>query len=149
MGTNVLMGQDVCEQIEAQASIRGASKIMLVTDEGLVKAGIVDKVLAHIDKSKFEVTIFDEVKPDPSVKVVDKGAAIASQKGIDLIIAVGGGSPIDAGKGISVVATNGGSSANYEWLDSRQRRAKPPSPVEQDTFSFYIGHLPCLRDTHF
>lgn len=126
MSTNVLMGEGVCEQIEAQANIRGASKIMLVTDEGLVKAGIVDKVLANIDKSKFEVTIFDEVKPDPSVKVVDKGAAIASQKGVDLIIAVGGGSPIDAGKGISVVAINGGSAADYEGLD---KYTKPPLPL--------------------
>ena len=126
MSTNVLMGEGVCQQIQTQADVRGASKIMLVTDAGLVKAGVVDKVLAHIDKSKYEVTIFDEVKPDPSVKVVDKGAVIASQKGIDLIIAVGGGSPIDAGKGISVVATNGGSSADYEGLD---KYTKPPLPL--------------------
>ncbi len=55
MSTNVLMGQGVCEQIEAQACFRGANKIMLVTDEGLVKAGLVDKVLAHIDKSKLRL----------------------------------------------------------------------------------------------
>ena len=126
MSTNVLMGEGVCQQIQTQADVRGASKIMLVTDEGLVKAGIVDKVLAHLDKSKYEITVFDEVKPDPSVKVVDKGAEIARQKGVDLIIAVGGGSPIDAGKGISVVATNGGSSADYAGLD---KYTTPPLPL--------------------
>ena len=125
MCTSVLMGQGVCEQIGSQASIRGAKKIMLVTDEGLVKAGVVDKVLAHIDESQFAVTLFDEVKPDPSVRIVDKGAALARQKGVDLIMAVGGGSPIDAGKGISVVATNGGSAADYEGLDKYTQTPLP------------------------
>jgi alcohol dehydrogenase class IV len=117
MNTRVLMGENVCEQICSQADLLGARKILLVTDEGLVKAGIVEKVLKHIDSKGFAVKVFDEIKPDPSVKVVDKGASVARDSGCDLIIAVGGGSPIDAGKGIAVVATNGGSSADYEGLD--------------------------------
>jgi len=83
----------------------------------LVAAGIVEKVLEQIDRTRFTVTVFDEVEPDPSVKVVNKGASLATDTGADLILAVGGGSPIDAGKGIAVVATNGGSSADYEGLD--------------------------------
>ena len=123
MRTNVLMGQGVCEQIEAQATLLGADNVMLVSDPGLVDAGVVDKVLAHIDRSRFEVTVFDEVRPDPSVKVVDRGAALAREKGCNLVIAVGGGSPIDAAKAIAVVATNGGSSADYEGLD---KYTEPP-----------------------
>lgn len=126
MRTSVLMGENICGQIEAQANLLGARKILLVTDEGLQKAGVVDRVLKHIDGSKFDVTVFGEVKPDPSVKVVDKGADVAKEEGCDLIISVGGGSPIDAGKGISVVATNGGSSADYEGLD---KYTKAPLPL--------------------
>ena len=126
MSTRVLMGENVCEQIGSQADLTGAKKILLVTDEGLVKAGVVEKVLAHIDRAKFEVVIFDEVKPDPSVKVVDRGASIARDNGCDLVIAVGGGSPIDAGKSIAVVAANGGSSADFEGLD---KYTKAPLPL--------------------
>lgn len=126
MDTRVLMGEGVCEQIGAQADLIGARKILLVTDEGLINAGVVDKVLKHIDQSRYDVTIFSEVLPDPSVKVVDKGAAVARENECELIVSIGGGSPIDAGKGIAVVATNGGSSADYEGLD---QYTKPPLPL--------------------
>ncbi|NIA14340.1 MAG: iron-containing alcohol dehydrogenase [Nitrospiraceae bacterium] len=126
MNTSVLMGENVCEQIGAQADVLGARKILLVTDEGLQKAGVVAKVLQHIDKTKFAVTVFAEVKPDPSVKTVDQGAAIARENGCDLVISVGGGSPIDAGKAIAVVIANGGSCADYEGLD---QYTEPPVPL--------------------
>lgn len=126
LSTRVLMGDNVCENIAAQAQLRGARNLLLVTDETLVKAGVVDKVLRHIDQDKFTLTVFSEVKPDPSVKVVDQGAAVAQESACDLIIAVGGGSPIDAAKAMAVVATNGGSSADYEGLD---QYTTPPLPV--------------------
>ena len=126
MNTTVLMGENVCEQIGPQADLLALRRIMLVTDEGLLKAGVVDRVSNHIDKKKFEVKVFAEIKPDPSVKVVDKVAAFAKDNGIDLVISVGGGSPIDAGKAIAVVANNGGSSADYEGLD---KYTKPPLPL--------------------
>ncbi len=126
MNTRVLMGEGVCEQIAAQADLLGVKTILVVTDQGLVAAGIVERVLASFDSSRYAVTVFDEVKPDPSVEVVDKGASIAAGIGAELILAVGGGSPIDAGKGIAVVATNGGSSANYEGLD---KYTAPPLPL--------------------
>ncbi len=126
MGTKVLMGENVCEQIMSEAEILGAKKALLVTDQGLEKAGIIERILKHIDENKLEVIIFNEVKPDPSVKTIDKGGALAREKGCDLIIAAGGGSPIDAGKGISVIANNSGSSADYEGLNQYK---KPPLPL--------------------
>ena len=126
MSTRVLMGANVCQEIAPQADLLGARKILLVTDQGLTKAGVVDKVLEHLDPKKFDVTVFSEVKPDPSVKIVDKGASVARDNACDLIISVGGGSPIDAGKGIAVVAANGGSSADYEGLD---KYTKTPLPL--------------------
>ncbi|MEA1950268.1 MAG: iron-containing alcohol dehydrogenase [Planctomycetota bacterium] len=126
MGTSVLMGENVCDQMVVQADLFGAKNILLVTDQGIVDAGIVDSVLKHLEAGKYKLTIFDKVQPDPSVKVVDKGAALAVEKQCDLIISVGGGSPIDAGKGIAVVAANGGSCTDYEGLD---RYSKPPIPL--------------------
>ncbi|MBN1257586.1 MAG: iron-containing alcohol dehydrogenase [Planctomycetes bacterium] len=126
MNTQVLIGENVCEQISMHAEKLGARNILVVTDEGLVKAGIADKVLQHIDKDKFQVKVFSEVQPDPSVKVSDKGAEIAKQMKCDLIIAVGGGSSIDAGKAMALVATNGGSAADYEGIE---QHTKTPLPL--------------------
>lgn len=126
MGTAVFMGEGCRGILEAQAALLGGSTALLVTDKGLVKAGVVAKVLSGMDPRKLKVVVFDEVTPDPSVKTVDAGGAMAREKGCDIIIAVGGGSPIDAAKGISVVASNSGSSADYEGLD---KYARPPLPV--------------------
>ncbi len=125
MNTNVLMGEGVCDQINVQAELMGLKRALLVTDGGLVRAGVVERVLEVIDRSKLDVVVYDEVEPDPSVKVVDKGGGIAREKGCDLIISVGGGSSIDAGKGIGVVAMNGGSSVDYEGMD---KYGKAPLP---------------------
>lgn len=126
VNTHILIGDDVCAQIGEQASLRGATHILLVSDEGVAQAGIVDRVCKHIDTSVFKVTLYTEVQPDPTVKTIDKGAVLARESGCDLVVAVGGGSSIDAGKGISVVAPNGGSSADYEGLDKYK---KPPIPL--------------------
>jgi alcohol dehydrogenase class IV len=126
LNTNVLMGEGICSQIGAQAELLGARNILLVTDEGLEKAGVVDKVLQHIDSAPLKVTVFSEVKPDPTVKVVDQGASVAKEKGCDLIVAVGGGSPIDAAKAIAIVVPNGGSCTDYEGMDQYKR---PPLPL--------------------
>lgn len=125
MRTKVLMGKDVCNQIMVEATLIGAKRALLVTDEGLEKAGIIDRVLRHIDKEKLKVIVFNEVKPDPSVKVIDKGSKFAKDNNCDLVIAIGGGSPIDAAKGISVVTTNGGSCADYEGLNQYNNAPLP------------------------
>jgi alcohol dehydrogenase class IV len=125
MRTKVLMGEGVCRQIMVEASQSGVKKALLVTDEGLVKAGIIDRVLRHIDKNILKVVVFSDVKPDPSVKAIDKGSRIVKENNCDLIIAVGGGSPIDAAKGISVVASNGGTCADYEGLNQYKKAPLP------------------------
>jgi alcohol dehydrogenase class IV len=125
MSTRVILGEDACDQIPLQAAALKAARALIVTDKGLVKAGILEKVLKHVPAA-LNAGVFDDVEPDPSVQVVDRGAAMTREKNADLLIAIGGGSPIDAAKGISVVAANGGSATAYEGMD---RYAKPPLPV--------------------
>ena len=125
MRTKVLMGEGVCGQIMAEAGLIGVKKALLVTDEGLEKAGIIDRVMRYIDKNKLQIVVFSEVKPDPSIKVIKKGSQFAKENNCDLIIAVGGGSPIDAAKGISVEATNDGTCADYEGSNQYKNAPLP------------------------
>ena len=78
------------------------SKAFIVTDEGMVKLGYVDKVLYYLRKREKYVhsQIFADVEPDPSFETIKKGVEMMNNFQPDVIIALGGGSPIDAAKGM-------------------------------------------------
>ncbi len=125
MPTRIVMGEGVVNDIGSEAKMIGAKLVLLVTDEGIRKAGILEGVILSLEDAGIQVDIFHEVMPDPTVKLVEKGAAIARQKKHDLIIAVGGGSSIDAAKGMSVMATNEGSVCDFEGLDKFTNQPLP------------------------
>ena len=77
-------------------------RAFIVTDEGMMKLGYVDKILYHLRKRQQYVhsEIFSEVEPDPSFDTIKKGVQAMKNFKPDVIIALGGGSPIDAAKGM-------------------------------------------------
>ena len=77
-------------------------RAFIVTDQGMVKLGYVDKILYHLRKREKHIhcEIFDEVESDPSFETVNKGLEMMRNFKPDVIIALGGGSPIDAAKGM-------------------------------------------------
>ena len=79
------------------------NRALIVTDKTMVKMGLVDKVKAHLIKAGIDVRVFDEVEPDPSVQTARRGAQVAEKVKPDWIVALGGGSPIDAAKAIWVL----------------------------------------------
>ena len=99
----------------------GYKKPMLVFDAGVKAVGIVDKVLAGLEKAGLEAVCFDKVKPDPSADIVDEGGALCIAEGCDCLIAVGGGSSIDTAKGINILRCNG--------ADSILKFAEPGVPM--------------------
>ncbi|HBI82466.1 MAG TPA: NAD-dependent alcohol dehydrogenase [Alcaligenaceae bacterium] len=96
------------------ARLRGR-RVMIVTDTGLVKTGIPDAVAASIVGC--EVFVYSDVESDPSVESVDACARVVVEKKIDLLIGLGGGSPIDTAKCASIIATNGGKTENYLGIE--------------------------------
>ena len=78
------------------------SRAFIVTDESMVKLGYVDKILYHLRKRREYVhsEIFAEVEPDPSFDTIKRGVEAMNKFNPDVIIAIGGGSPIDAAKGM-------------------------------------------------
>jgi choline dehydrogenase len=88
---------------------------LVVTDPGVVKAGLLDKVKAVLDDAGVKYTVYDQVEPNPSVETVHKAADAYRQAGADGLIAVGGGSAMDTAKGVGVVVTHPGSILDYEY----------------------------------
>ena len=91
----------------------GVSRPLLVTDPGVVEAGLAGRALEQLGGD--DVVVFAEVRPNPDIELVDEAAALYEREGCDGLVAVGGGSPMDVAKAIGVVAAHGGSIASYEW----------------------------------
>ena len=93
-------------QVVVEAKQRGFQKALVVTDKALVKAGTVAKVACLLDEAGLAYEIFDEVMPNPTMKVVSAGVAAFAAAKADYLIAIGGGSPQDTAKAIGIITNN-------------------------------------------
>jgi alcohol dehydrogenase class IV len=82
-------------------------RVLLVTDKGLIKLGMLETAFAALDKAGIKVAIFDEVEADPPEANIFAGVAAAKAHGATGIIAIGGGSPMDVAKVIALLAGSG------------------------------------------
>ncbi len=107
----VEFGPGVVRRLPEFVADLGFTRAFVVTDRGLRAAGVVDRVVKTLDAAGVETAVHDDISPNPSTAEIDRGAAHARGFGSAVIIALGGGSPLDAAKGISLLVGNGSSSA--------------------------------------
>ncbi|UOE92541.1 bifunctional acetaldehyde-CoA/alcohol dehydrogenase [Alkalihalobacillus sp. LMS39] len=115
------------------------SRALIVTDPGMVKLGYVDKVLYYLRKRPDYVhcEIFSDVEPDPSIETVMKGAEMMRSFEPDVVIALGGGSAMDAAKGMWLFYEHPETEFNglkQKFLDIRKRVFKYPKLGERAQF---------------
>ncbi len=99
-------GQGAIHDIPCEVKKRGYKHAFIVTDSDLFKTKLADKLLDILDKYNLSYTLFSEIKSNPTTENVKAGLSAFKSSGADYIIALGGGSSIDAGKAISIIATN-------------------------------------------
>ncbi len=104
----------------------GASKILIVTDPGVMAAGWTDQVIASLEAEGIPYVIYAGVSPNPRAEEVMTGAEVYKESGCNLILAIGGGSPMDCAKGIGIVSTNRKHILEFEGVD---RVAVPMPPL--------------------
>jgi choline dehydrogenase len=109
--TRIVHGVGAVARLRELAGELGMARPMLVTDAGLVAYGLAGQVLTQFPDS----VLFDAVRANPDVALVDGGAAVYREQRCDGLIALGGGSSMDTAKGIGVVAQHGGSIARFEY----------------------------------
>ena len=118
--------------IEYLEKMKDITRAFIVTDESMVKLGYVDKILYHLRKRQQYVhsEIFSEVEPDPSFDTINKGVQAMKNFNPDVIIALGGGSPIDAAKGMWLFYEYPDADPEglkLKFMDIRKRTYKFPS----------------------
>jgi choline dehydrogenase len=121
------------ECLADQVKALGVKRPMLVTDQGLVKAGLVERATGMLQAGQVDFVLFDGVIANPPIKLVDDAAALYKAEKCDGLIGFGGGSPMDTAKAIGVVAENGGSILNYEWADPQPIRKRIPPLITVPT----------------
>jgi len=94
-----------------------SARVLIVTDEGIIKAGWCGKVADVLEKAGIEYIIFSSVTPNPRAEEVMSGAKVYSDNECDSIVAIGGGSAMDCAKGIGIVISNGQHIKNFEGVD--------------------------------
>lgn len=121
----IIFGQGSIRHLAHCARRLGARKALLVSDSGLEKAGWVDMVMDILASDGLEWVYFSDVTSNPRDSQVHDGARLYAEAHADVIIALGGGSPMDAAKGIATIVGNGGLISDYEGAN-RIMRPLPP-----------------------
>jgi choline dehydrogenase len=125
--TRLVQRLGAIQELGNEASQLGMRRPLLVTDPGVKAAGLLEVALEVLRRSDVEPVVFDKVRANPPVALVDEGAGEYRRQGCDGLVAIGGGSSMDTAKGIGVVAAHDdGSIVDYEWGHSPIASRIPP-----------------------
>jgi alcohol dehydrogenase len=125
-GTRIIHGPYSSKNVGEMARALGILRPFLVAGRGVTKAGLAKQILCFLEETNLATEMFNDVGEDADVTEVDRGARILKGKKCDGVVVVGGGSSICAGRGIALVATNGGSIRDFEGTE---KYTQPPLPV--------------------
>ncbi|SHN61756.1 iron-containing alcohol dehydrogenase [Desulfovibrio litoralis] len=120
-----LIGVGASSHIPERLTMVGAKKPLIVTDKGIVNAGILKMVTDVLDAKKMSYAVFDETIPNPTDKNVHDGVEFYKKNKCDSLITLGGGSSHDCGKGVGLVVSNGGTIHDFEGVDVSKKPMPP------------------------
>lgn len=124
--TRVITGEGCASEVGPHAAALGARRVMVVSDPGVVRAGIPTSILESLHNCGIETHLYSEVEPDPRIELVEASLAAFRAFAGELIVAVGGGSAIDVATATAILATNPGPLRSFEgW----EKFANAPVPL--------------------
>jgi 1,3-propanediol dehydrogenase len=128
----IIFGRGSLSQLGESAARIGASKVFLVSDEDVIKAGWVDQALHYLRAAGLGTEVYSSLTSNPKDCEVTEGTERYLASGCDAIVAVGGGSPTDVAKAVAILASNGGTLRDYEGIN-RITHPLPPMVIAPST----------------
>lgn len=107
---------------------RGYQKALVVTDKMLLECGVATRLISRLEQAGLDFAVFDAVKPNPTIHIVQQGVNAFRQSGADYLIALGGGSPQDTCKAIGIIINNP-EFADVRSLEGVANTRKPCIPI--------------------
>ncbi|QJT09613.1 iron-containing alcohol dehydrogenase [Oceanidesulfovibrio marinus] len=120
-----LIGIGAAKEIPGKIQALGGTKPLIVTDKGIVGAGILKQITDLMDGAGMKYAVYDETIPNPTDENVHKGVDVYKAEKCDSLITLGGGSSHDCGKGIGLVVSNGGKIHDFEGIDKSTKPLPP------------------------
>lgn len=114
---HTLIGNGSLREIPRYIRSIPGKKAFIVTDEDLVRLGTVRKVTDVLEQNGLEYIVFSGVKSNPTVSMVEEARGVYESNGCDYLIGIGGGSPMDVAKAVSILSANGGKVEDYNGLN--------------------------------
>ncbi|MGB9598189.1 MAG: iron-containing alcohol dehydrogenase, partial [Candidatus Poribacteria bacterium] len=105
-GATIEFGIGIIKNLPSYIEKLNVKNLLIVTDKGIIKAGITEKITEILRSANIKHTVFSEVQPNPIDENVKKGLEFYKVNNCDAILSIGGGSPIDVGKAIRSVLAN-------------------------------------------
>lgn len=121
----LITGSGSSEQVGEESRKLGVKKGLIVTDNTIVKMGILDGIKKALERSKVSFAIYAQVPTEPTVEFVREGLKAYQDNGCDFLLAFGGGSAMDTAKAIAVMVTNPGSIEDYKGLGKILKKGRP------------------------
>ncbi|MEM7350424.1 MAG: iron-containing alcohol dehydrogenase [Acidobacteriota bacterium] len=125
-GIHVVFGTGTLDRLGELTIELGGRRALLVTDPGLEQAGHAERAVASLRRAGVEAHVFDHVGENPTDAQVEDGVRVAQDVRPEILIALGGGSPMDCTKGINFLYTNGGKMVDY-WGVGKAKKPMLPS----------------------
>jgi alcohol dehydrogenase class IV len=123
--SNIVIRGGCSQRLGEIARAIGLARIILVTDQYMFENGPVKTLVRSLEDAGIDTAIYSGVQPDPTDKNIDEALSILRDHSADGVVAVGGGSPIDAAKGVAVMATNQGTISDYAGYDRIEQVGLP------------------------
>lgn len=124
MPTRMEFGPGAVKKLPDILAALGGSRVMLVTDPGVAQAGLLEKIRPLVT-DRFRCEVYDRVPSDPNTDAIGEIYEQAKATGVDCLVAIGGGSAIDAAKGASCLLGNGGTLRQYGGVGKVPRKGLP------------------------
>lgn len=125
LNTRIVFGNDSIDRLGELTSEIGASRVLIVSDPGVVEAGHCQHGLDSLKQAGLTTLVFDGARENPTTEQVDQGVAVAKEFQPDAIVGLGGGSSMDCAKGINFIYSNGGVMQDY-WGVGKAKKPMLP-----------------------
>jgi len=113
MPAKLIIGNGSIKEIGREAEKLGAKSIIIITDREIIKLGLIKEAKRSLENNNINVNIFEEVKGEPTIEIIEKAITKVKKDHIDIIIGIGGGSVMDITKVVACVVKNGGCVQDY------------------------------------
>ncbi len=121
----VLTGVGAADRVGEEAARLGGTRALVITDQGVLKSGWVDKTMERLQQAGLKTRLFAEVMAEPHMDFLNDTVDRVRQDGSDIVVGIGGGSSLDTAKMVAAILANGGTVQGYFGIDQLPKRGLP------------------------